>query len=170
MRKRTARLAIGGGLFLFSLDRWLKWQAIHQWNGDKLIQRWLGWHPFNNPGAAFGLPVPSWLVISFTIPIIVYIAYRISCIMYHVSCNGKGKDNSPNKLYAKHYTLHVLGLAAILVGALSNLIDRLLYGYTIDYWLIFTGVFNLGDALIIAGGAVYLYSHKVSRLAAGHNN
>lgn len=50
------------------------------------------------------------------------------------------------------------GFAMIIAGALGNLIDRLLFGYVIDYILFYTetwsfAVFNLADAFISVGAA-----------------
>ncbi|WEX77777.1 signal peptidase II [Sinorhizobium numidicum] len=55
-----------------------------------------------------------------------------------------------------------LGYAMIIAGALGNLVDRLLFGYVIDYVLFHTAtwsfaVFNLADSFITVGaGAIIL--------------
>ena len=55
-----------------------------------------------------------------------------------------------------------LGYAMIIAGALGNLVDRLLFGYVIDYILFYTAtwsfaVFNLADSFITVGaGAIIL--------------
>ncbi|WOS63137.1 signal peptidase II [Sinorhizobium fredii] len=55
-----------------------------------------------------------------------------------------------------------LGYAMIIAGALGNLVDRLLFGYVIDYILFHTAtwsfaVFNLADSFITIGaGAIIL--------------
>ncbi|HXV29590.1 MAG TPA: signal peptidase II [Sinorhizobium sp.] len=55
-----------------------------------------------------------------------------------------------------------LGYAMIIAGALGNLVDRLLFGYVIDYILFHTAtwsfaVFNLADSFITLGaGAIIL--------------
>ncbi|AFL48632.1 signal peptidase II [Sinorhizobium fredii] len=55
-----------------------------------------------------------------------------------------------------------LGYAMIIAGALGNLVDRLLFGYVIDYILFHTtswsfAVFNLADSFITVGaGAIVL--------------
>jgi signal peptidase II len=55
-----------------------------------------------------------------------------------------------------------LGFAMIIAGALGNLVDRLLFGYVIDYILFHTAswsfaVFNLADSFITIGaGAIIL--------------
>jgi signal peptidase II len=55
-----------------------------------------------------------------------------------------------------------LGYAMIIAGALGNLVDRLIFGYVIDYVLFHTAtwsfaVFNLADSFITIGaGAIIL--------------
>ncbi|MDP2708796.1 MAG: signal peptidase II [bacterium] len=51
-----------------------------------------------------------------------------------------------------------LCLSAVILGAGSNLFDRLAYGYVIDYFnLKYFTVFNLADALIVAGVAALIF-------------
>lgn len=45
----------------------------------------------------------------------------------------------------------------LFVGAASNLIDRLIYGYVIDYFRIATGIINIADLLIATGFTLYLW-------------
>lgn len=53
------------------------------------------------------------------------------------------------------------GYALIIAGAIGNLVDRLLFGYVIDYVLFYTAtwsfaVFNLADSFITIGAGVIL--------------
>lgn len=51
----------------------------------------------------------------------------------------------------------IFGLVLILLGALSNLLDRFAYGYVIDYfYLKYFSVFNLADAGISIGAILAL--------------
>ena len=50
----------------------------------------------------------------------------------------------------------ILGASILIAGALSNLIDRMLYGVTIDYIRIFTSIFNLADLAIVLGAVLLL--------------
>lgn len=140
------------GLFLL-LDRWLKWQALHAWATPKLINRFLGWDPFFNPGVAFSLPVPWWATSVFTVPVLAVIAYAlvrsVSRIAYRVP-----------EQHDMRYAIRDTGLAFIFTGALSNLIDRLLYHVTVDYFLILTAVINVADVLIVVGFVMYSMSRK----------
>ncbi len=61
----------------------------------------------------------------------------------------------------KHETLLAVALALVLGGAVGNLIDRLLYGYVIDFLDVFYGAwhwpaFNVADSAITLGVALLL--------------
>lgn len=51
---------------------------------------------------------------------------------------------------SKNY-LFIFSFTLIIFGAISNLIDRLLFGYIIDYFNFSFTYFNLADPIIIAG-------------------
>ncbi|PRR70168.1 Lipoprotein signal peptidase [Moorella humiferrea] len=88
----------------------------------------------NNPGAAFGLfayKTPVFVAITVLVVAVILIAYRIL------------PPGSP---------VMRLALALITGGALGNLIDRLRFGYVVDFldfrvW----PVFNLADVAIVSG-------------------
>ena len=48
----------------------------------------------------------------------------------------------------------------IIGGAVSNYIDRVLFGFTIDYIRLFTGVINIGDIMIIIGAILLILYEK----------
>lgn len=143
MRLKFALLISVSGVFLI-LDRFLKWQALHGWSAPRLVHKWFGWQPFLNPGVAFGIPLPSWLIILLTVPIIILLIYHVVRIRYQANESKLG------------YVLCNMCYAFIIAGALSNLIDRIIYGKTVDYILIFTGVINAADVLIVFGFLLYL--------------
>ena len=54
-----------------------------------------------------------------------------------------------------------VGYALIIAGAIGNLVDRLLFGYVIDYVLFYTAtwsfaVFNLADSFITIGAGLVI--------------
>jgi len=60
------------------------------------------------------------------------------------------------------------GYAAIVAGALGNLIDRVAYGHVVDYVLVHTAtwsfaVFNLADALITIGAGLVVLQELTGR-------
>lgn len=126
------------GLFLF-LDQILKYLA--RTNPDFTFYFWkpmLGWEYFANTGIAFSIPVPNWLVILIT-PII---------LILFVSLILKAKKKS---------NLFYLALLLIIMGAISNFIDRILFSATIDYLRILTGIINLADVMIVVGAGMMVW-------------
>ncbi len=124
-------LVISG--FFFVLDQVLKFIArTNPTDRYHLIENVLGWEYLGNPGIAFSLPFPNTvLVIGTPIILILLIAYV-----------GKKKHVSKRMF---------LGANLIFFGAISNLIDRLLFEITVDYIRIVTSVINIADIMIIVG-------------------
>lgn len=93
---------------------------------------------FTNLNIAFGLPLPQAVIIILTVLILIFLGLVWS---FNLS---------------KLNFLNVFGLSLVILGALSNLLDRLIFGYVIDYINIFIWpVFNLADAMIVAGLIIY---------------
>jgi len=89
-----------------------------------------------NQFIAFGLPVPQVLIIILVLIILSFLWWRSLIIL---------------KLG------QLLALSLIIIGAVSNLLDRLLYGFVIDYLNIFIWpVFNLADVMVVGGVILYL--------------
>jgi signal peptidase II len=70
------------------------------------------------------------------------------------------------RLPAKGKTLLALGLALLLGGAIGNLIDRVIYGYVVDFILLYYGewaypAFNVADSAITCGVALVLFDGLV---------
>ncbi|MFA6424142.1 MAG: signal peptidase II [Candidatus Magasanikbacteria bacterium] len=132
-----------GGFFLFCFDQILKYFSLHTLSDGHVFFNFFGWGPFQNHGVAFSLPLPNTLTIIFTAPIIIILLWFL--IKYYFI---------PSKL--NFFT----GLTLIFWGALSNLIDRVVYHATIDYFVFGRGVINLADILIILGFLFYLLPYK----------
>lgn len=135
--------------FFFGFDQFLKWQTAHAWSKTYLVGRYFGWMPFQNPGVAFSIPLPNFFIILITIPIIFVFIYLL------------GKEFWRQKITGENRIFSLAALATILTGALSNLLDRVLFKHTVDYLLVGTGVINLADVLIVAGFILYFSSLKV---------
>lgn len=86
---------------------------------------------FANPGIAFSIPLPQTLTLIITgILIIGFSALLIQT------------KNSSLKI----------ALTAAILGASSNFVDRLLTGYTTDYFIFFArSAINIADILVIIG-------------------
>ncbi|MEK7084454.1 MAG: signal peptidase II [Patescibacteria group bacterium] len=129
------------GFFLF-LDQILKYLA--RMNPDftsYIIPRWLGWEYLPNPGIAFSIPFPNWLILVLTPPILLWLGILLA------------KNIGQRPMVA-------IGLAFIIDGAISNYIDRMLFGVTIDYLRVLTGVINIADIMIAVGAAFLLRSYR----------
>lgn len=94
---------------------------------------------FTNTNIAFGLPLPQALIIVLVLLLLIFLSL----------------------LWWWHLLLQDLSrlaaVSVIIIGALSNLLDRLFFGQVIDYLNIFIWpVFNLADILIVGGVGLYL--------------
>ncbi len=135
MQKQKVHLLIApaiGGLFLIA-DQILKYIAeYHQNLSYYYIKPWLGWEYLKNPGVAFGIPIPHYVIIPLSF-LILFIGFLYL---------SKSEKKTILSFYA---------LAFIASGAISNLIDRIVYSATIDYIRILGSVINMADILIILG-------------------
>lgn len=139
--KIRVELYLLSGFFLLVIDQILKYIARTNSDFTKyIIDPWLGWEYLGNPGIAFSLPIPNFLLIIITPLIILYLV--ILAIKYY-----------------KKKPLLTLGLILIIFGATSNFIDRVLFSLTIDYIRIITSVINLADVVIVAG-AILVVLHE----------
>ncbi len=133
-----------------ALDRLSKWLAATQLKplpgGD--IALWPGVFHFTyveNRGAAFGILQSSQLIL-------IGIGVAVGAAVLYFLLRKRDK-----------YPLWVrCSMAAVLAGTVGNMIDRIVYGYVVDFAyfkLIDFAVFNVADALMVVGMiliAVYL--------------
>jgi len=127
---------------LILLDRLTKWWAGHSLaygRPQPLIGQAIRLTRVHNVGGAFGLFPGSgilFLVVSAAVSLV--LMFLIATKRVH-------------GLWAK------IGVSIVLAGAVGNLIDRLLYGFVLDFFEI-RGfpVFNLADACISVGAALII--------------
>lgn len=129
------------GFFLL-LDQGFKFFAFrYQDVAAYIVEPWIGWEYFGNPGIAFSLPIPHAAVLFLT-PLVLLALFIF---------------------YAKkeHKTV-LFTLAAILIfgGAVSNYIDRFLFELTIDYIRLGTSVINIADIMIVTGAVMLLFQNE----------
>lgn len=145
MNKKAQPVALAtlSGLFLL-LDQGLKFLARtnqgFQWT---VFDGWLGWEYLANPGVAFGLPIPNTIILFIT-PLILLGLFTLY---------GK-KKRSP---------WYSAGLFLIVFGAVSNYIDRILFGVTIDYLRFFTSIINIADVMIVLGAGLLIMNEGKKR-------
>jgi len=139
---RLARTSVLLSLFLVGIDGVLKWHAITYLPEGGYLHPIIDYALHKNPGIAFDIPIPLEIVAILTVLI---------CAML--------------LSYAKkHYAASPLLSASALVvfiGALGNLADRLLNGFTTDYIILLrTSAINIADILILLGTIALLWYSK----------
>ncbi len=145
-------IAIAFGIAIFFMaDRALKTFALSlgQDTYYKIISDLFLFRFTPNRYISFSLPITG-IILNIVITLI------IACLSYYIFYLLLGRKNVHiNKQEKK--TLVIL-LIVILFGAISNLQDRLQYGYVIDYLELnhFT-VFNLADVMISIGSIILIY-------------
>jgi|AntRauTorcE11897_2_1112592.scaffolds.fasta_scaffold09947_3 signal peptidase II len=128
--KNIAIVTILAIFFLF--DRYLKQIAINNNPNLNLLGEHLKFTLSKNFNIAFSLPISGPILNMIIVIIILGLMFYLIHFIKH-----------------KYSNLLILTLFALILGALSNALDRLIYGYVIDYLdvLNFT-VLNIADILI----------------------
>ena len=133
-----------GGVLLLALDQYLKHVAYtnqtFQWY---LVRPLMGWEYLANAGIAFSIPIPNAILLLVT-PLIVL--GLLLLLPQH-----------------RERLAFLTGAVLIIAGAISNFIDRMLLGFTIDYIRLGTAIFNLADVFILIGAILFLTSSKTKR-------
>jgi signal peptidase II len=130
----------------FVADRILKIIAL-KGAEQHIFGDWFNFALYRNSGIAFSLQTgldPLWLIIVVVIGAAFWLhrAYRAS---------------NRNEIIA---------LTAIILGALSNIYDRIVFGAVLDYFELFKlNVSNLADWLIVFGAAWLVYSEFLKKPA-----
>lgn len=125
---------VAAAIFFVALDRLLKAAALKYPAASLVLGEFLKFDPVKNQGIAFSLPLAgSWLlvlIVAAIFALIIALVVSIKKQAYAGACF----------------------LLAVILGAASNLFDRLKYGAVIDYLeLKYFTVFNLADVMIVAG-------------------
>jgi len=125
------------GLVVFLFDRFLKYVFL-QGHEYTLINDVLSFKIFGNTGIAFGIRFVDWIFYILVVVILVFLIYFIV------------------KFFKKKQVFQVGVLWFVILGAASNLIDRVRYGYVVDYidfwkW----SVFNVADIMIVVSILVF---------------
>lgn len=130
-------------LMFFVLDRYLKFLAKNLDTDISLIKNILSFTFHPNKGISFSLAFPSpylkLIIIILLIVLIIYCCY----------------------LFIKKEYSEFLAFFSIILGALSNLIDRFKYSYVIDYLNFFNlNILNLADVMI-SMACLYIIFFKI---------
>jgi len=127
---------------LFIIDRIIKYLALNklQSSGVYLFEKIIYLKLEKNTGVAFSIVLPKIIIISLIILILFFLFYFL--IKSYKNNNG---------------LIFFLG-TLIIIGAISNLIDRIIYNYVIDFINIsILPTFNLSDFYIFIAVLIYLF-------------
>ena len=128
------------------LDEYFKYQGLLHLpgEGDLFAPSWLQFAIHKNWGIAFDIPFKLEFVIFFSLLI------------------GIGLIHAAYKNWKKRPDITVATLT-ILLGALGNLYDRIIYGFTVDYLILFgRSAINLSDIVIVTGVFFLLWQSRRS--------
>ena len=130
-----------------ALDQWVKREVTAllapnlSWTPIPALGQWFALTYVTNTGAAFGL-FPNYGNIFMLVAVVVVIAITV---YYWRMPSGQ--------------TLIKISLGLQLGGAVGNLLDRLQYGYVVEFSTSeFWPVFNLADASIVLGAVLLAYA------------
>jgi len=120
-------------LVFFILDRIFKYLALNEIKKVFFIKLFL----FKNKGIALGIPLFYKLFYFILFLIFSWVVFNLI------------------KSFQEKKMIQFFSLEAVLIGAISNLIDRLNYGAVIDYFSIPFTVLNLSDLMIFFGIIIF---------------
>jgi len=146
VRKRLVFIIPLLSIFVVLSDEWIKWFILREFQGssDKITSIFsITIH--KNFGLIFDIP--------FRMPIILFFSAIVGAALLHLAWKQ-----------AKERPEIGSAVALIIIGALGNIYDRLVYGFTIDYLLFFKrSAINLSDLVILSGIVWLLLSARLSR-------
>ncbi len=133
------------GLVFFIVDRLIKYLFFNHILSNSFFLTYV-----TNQGIAFGLSIPTAIIALFYFLIFIIIFFLINWLIY---------------LYQAKKYLTGFFLWLVILGALSNIIDRIKFGFVIDYINLYIWpVFNLADTMIVVGVILFLIQYiKIER-------
>ena len=161
---RTRSLGFSIALLIFGLDQLAKWVVTGPLQlrevGQIVLLPIFNLTYTENNGISLGLlnatnPVGRWMLVALTSVIAIGVAYWI----------GKEKNRFDQ-----------LALGMVLGGALGNILDRVRFGYVVDFADLHFGdfrpflVFNVGDAAISIGVVILLLRAFLTRKEQGEGD
>ena len=129
------------GVGLVAIDRWLKYLALGGVSREFGTAQFV---LFKNDALVFSWPAPNLVAVVLmliAIVVVMYVTWR---------------------KWQQHVILGYLGGLLMLLGAFSNLYDRLAYGYVVDWAYVgpWWPVFNVADLMVAAGLVLILWRRK----------
>lgn len=127
--------------FAYVIDRVSKYAALHSFEETRvLISDVLEIAFVQNPDYFFYFSLPRLLMVTMIIALMVVLLWIVV------------------QEYVQGHRWHVAALSFMLIGAFSNLWDRLQHGFVIDFIRVpFWSVFNFADMYIVGGAVVLMW-------------
>ncbi|TAL50864.1 hypothetical protein EPN81_01465 [Patescibacteria group bacterium] len=132
---------------LVLLDEWLKYIGLQRLpqEGSLVDPGIIAFAIHKNLGVAFDIP--------FRLEFIILVSILIGLGLIHIAY--KNLRTHPDI---------TLSTGIIILGALGNLYDRVVYGFTVDYIILFSrSAINLSDVVIVVGVVMLLLSSRRTR-------
>jgi lipoprotein signal peptidase len=124
---------------LFKLD------ALRLFPNGETVGGFLAIGLHKNPGIAFDIP--------FKMPAIWILSLMIGAVLAHIAIANR-----------KRHPDITVGSLLIIIGAAGNLFDRIVYGFTVDYFFVLGRLaINLSDLVILTGVAALLLASRRHR-------
>lgn len=124
----------------FIIDRFLKFQAINLESPVTLIKNYLYFSFYANKNIALSLPLPNLMAL--------ILASLITIVILVIIINFI-KQKKP--VFLSFF------LSLIFVGSISNIFDRLYYGFVVDYLIIANlTVLNIADLMISLSSTILI--------------
>lgn len=129
---------------IVAIDEWLKYTALQRLpdEGSLVDPGILAFAIHRNLGVAFDIP--------FRLEFIILVSILIGLGLLHIAY----------KNFRTHPDI-ALSTGVIILGALGNLYDRVVYDFTVDYIILFgRSAINLSDIVIVTGVVLLLLSSR----------
>ena len=130
-------------LIFFILDRILKYLAL---TGKIFF--------YKNKGIAFSINFPENLFLFFYILIFIFLIF----IIWNLILSIKNNYKLPSCQSYGVADRQIISYELLLLGSVSNLIDRIKFGFVIDYLNFYFFYNNLADVMIVVGVALLIFS------------
>jgi signal peptidase II len=131
---------------LFLIDRLTKWLALKIPEEGYFLfsEKFIGLHLYKNFNLIFNIILPEWMMYGLISVILLVLIWLLV------------------KSYIYKNIFLIFPLSLIIIGAASNLLDRLIFGYVIDFLSFFDySIFNLADAYIVGGVALICFAEFI---------
>lgn len=152
-------------IVLVFFDQFTKLQVINKLdrvNGKEFINGFLNFRYVENKGVAFGLFAGKIKIITLFAIVITLIIFLLIHIIENSIININTNKTSVNKIkFTRKFTFLQFLLSSIIAGAIGNIIDRVKYGYVVDFLnfeFIDFPVFNIADCYVTVSAFILLFT------------